>query len=289
MLGNVADVARRPSFCHGVFTQPRPRTDRLRALMLEAAFPLILRGIYTSYLSRALKFLLWRDDELSARRGRKTMSFSKSIKRFPFALKISMKARMTGAILGVTLLGGLAGEAQALNFNFTITNDPLWGNVSGDVTGEIFGLVDNATSSATSVQIFTWPAGLIPSASQSYYTAPIDATTWSSQIENSFTVVAGVVTGGGFHADNSTAVSYLDRLYVNGDGPCQSGPTCSFLSLGSNDLQYVWAESNAFTLFTSAAPGDTPLPAALPLLASGLGGLGLIQWRRKRKAAALAA
>ena len=32
----------------------------------------------------------------------------------------------------------------------------------------------------------------------------------------------------------------------------------------------------------------TPLPAALPLFATGLGGLGLLGWRRKRKAAALA-
>ena len=34
---------------------------------------------------------------------------------------------------------------------------------------------------------------------------------------------------------------------------------------------------------------DTPLPAALPLFATGLGALGLLGWRRKRKAAALAA
>jgi hypothetical protein len=33
----------------------------------------------------------------------------------------------------------------------------------------------------------------------------------------------------------------------------------------------------------------TPLPAALPLLATGLGALGLLGWRRKRKNAALAA
>jgi hypothetical protein len=33
----------------------------------------------------------------------------------------------------------------------------------------------------------------------------------------------------------------------------------------------------------------TPLPAALPLFAGGLGALGLLGWRRKRKAAALAA
>src|SRR6185437_7006205 len=33
------------------------------------------------------------------------------------------------------------------------------------------------------------------------------------------------------------------------------------------------------------APFRTPLPAALPLFASGLGGLGFLGWRRKRKAA----
>jgi hypothetical protein len=32
----------------------------------------------------------------------------------------------------------------------------------------------------------------------------------------------------------------------------------------------------------------TPLPAALPLFATGLGAIGLLGWRRKRKAQALA-
>jgi hypothetical protein len=40
--------------------------------------------------------------------------------------------------------------------------------------------------------------------------------------------------------------------------------------------------NNDFLAPTSA----TPLPAALPLFASGLGGLGLLGWRRKKKAAA---
>ncbi len=34
---------------------------------------------------------------------------------------------------------------------------------------------------------------------------------------------------------------------------------------------------------------ETPLPAALPLFASGLGAFGLLSWRRKKKAAAAAA
>jgi hypothetical protein len=36
----------------------------------------------------------------------------------------------------------------------------------------------------------------------------------------------------------------------------------------------------------AAAMGTTPIPAALPLFASGLGALGFIGWRRKRKAQA---
>ena len=41
---------------------------------------------------------------------------------------------------------------------------------------------------------------------------------------------------------------------------------------------------------TSAiVPIATPVPAALPLFAAGLGALGLLGWRRKRKAAAIAA
>ena len=40
---------------------------------------------------------------------------------------------------------------------------------------------------------------------------------------------------------------------------------------------------------TSHGQVTTPLPATLPLFATGLGALGLLGWRRKRKAAALAA
>jgi len=42
---------------------------------------------------------------------------------------------------------------------------------------------------------------------------------------------------------------------------------------------------NVLTSFTVT---QTPLPAALPLFATGLGALGLLGWHRKRKAQAVA-
>ena len=40
---------------------------------------------------------------------------------------------------------------------------------------------------------------------------------------------------------------------------------------------------------TGQGPGQAPVPAALPLFVTGLGGLGLLGWRRKKRAAALPA
>jgi hypothetical protein len=40
------------------------------------------------------------------------------------------------------------------------------------------------------------------------------------------------------------------------------------------------------TEFFSPGVATTPLPAALPLFATGLGAMGLLGWRRKRKSAA---
>lgn len=210
-----------------------------------------------------------------------------------------MKLRMiASAALGASMVIAAAAPASANDFFFSFTNDV--GNVAGTVTGEVFGLTDNATSAATSVQIFTWPSALIPVADQPLYPAPIDATAWALQFGNSFTVAGGLVTSGAFHADNSTAASTLDRLWLN-FGPCSSGPTCSFLSLGTDDNQYVWT-GIAGTTFCPVAGGPcsslggppgggggVPEPAAWSLMLIGFGGLGGAMRYSRRKAALAAA
>ena len=64
------------------------------------------------------------------------------------------------------------------------------------------------------------------------------------------------------------------------------------LSVLTNDIYgfYVSSVDGIFgrgdILVTASAVSQVPLPAALPLFATGLGALGLFGWRRKRKAIA---
>jgi hypothetical protein len=60
--------------------------------------------------------------------------------------------------------------------------------------------------------------------------------------------------------------------------------------VGSFDLTNILV-AGQLTEFVSTqfeVTSATPLPAALPLFATGLGGLGLLGWRRKRRSAAFA-
>jgi hypothetical protein len=53
-------------------------------------------------------------------------------------------------------------------------------------------------------------------------------------------------------------------------------------TIPSDDLDVVASGNVPDNFFI--VPTPTPLPAALPLFATGLGVLGLLSWRRKRKA-----
>ncbi|HEX3339245.1 MAG TPA: hypothetical protein VHT68_08735 [Pseudolabrys sp.] len=53
---------------------------------------------------------------------------------------------------------------------------------------------------------------------------------------------------------------------------------------GGNTLESVAAGARASALVGSGLVSNVPLPGALPLFVTGLGALGLLGWRRKRKA-----
>ena len=133
-------------------------------------------------------------------------------------------------------------------------------------------MVDNTNNqAATSVTILSAPFGLVVPVS-----APIgDATV------NNFFVDGGVILSGGFldtfAAFNSFGPDTVTLRLVIGQ------PT-------SVDLGFFTQSFNFCGECLTTGPlksNSTPLPAALPLFATGLGALGLLGWRRKRKAAAV--
>jgi len=79
----------------------------------------------------------------------------------------------------------------------------------------------------------------------------------------------------------------LFAAWDKGDG------TLAFLISGTlANVFDVWVKTavgSGDMALTSSELSQTPLPAALPLFAGGLGALGLLGWRRKKKAAASAA
>ena len=96
---------------------------------------------------------------------------------------------------------------------------------------------------------------------------PISDYVWVHQYVPSFTVID-------FISDPSSVLITPTATVVE-DGSLQ------YIGSYFNDLQ----EEVAISI---QSPSATPLPAALPLFASGLGALGLLGWRRKRKAQASA-
>ena len=89
------------------------------------------------------------------------------------------------------------------------------------------------------------------------------------------------------------SLSGVQKYSVSGVEPGRFGPF-GFDTISNPDAG-ITIDDLKITLHILGSSGNidnivlTPLPAALPLFATGLAGLGLLGWRRKKKAAALAA
>jgi hypothetical protein len=84
-----------------------------------------------------------------------------------------------------------------------------------------------------------------------------------------------------------TTTSFSDtdaNLFGVHFGCGNSGP-CERIWLFSGDTSFTVNSLDGFSNISAFSdPSATPVPAALPLFAGGLGGLSLLAWRRKRKA-----
>ena len=73
-----------------------------------------------------------------------------------------------------------------------------------------------------------------------------------------------------------------DDFYISFDHTVSSGALIGFdYSVAGGDIAV-----HSFSSYALSEVSTTPLPGALPLFATGLGALGLMTWRRKRKAVA---
>ena len=178
-----------------------------------------------------------------------------------------MKPRLKTVTVSIatSLWMSFAASAATLTFDFSFTNSA---NGGGTVMGVITGLLDNATSAATSVRVTSNTAGF---GIGEYVGNPPS---------NVFTVSGGTITAPYIFEsfgvlNTSPAVTCCSLAFNLTAGIIGAEPTAGL----ANDRGSVILGSGA--TFTPVVP----IPATLPLFATGLAGLGLLGWRRKKAAA----
>jgi hypothetical protein len=195
-----------------------------------------------------------------------------------------MKSKLLGLIACMALLGVSQAEAATLVGQST------------DASG-IDGLVVDGVSYNVSFEHVNYGSvpGLNPSTFLDNPSGAFDASSALISALNSFGVTGLFDVPGDFIGDEVLAVPVVINFFglaVVGAECISHGPGC----FPEPSPLSVWFQTttalpdNGMAMFPSDQEFDfavfsaaTPLPAALPLFATGLGVMGLLGWRRKRK------
>jgi len=173
-------------------------------------------------------------------------------------------SKLCKAITAATvILGCLSLPALAVPITYDLTRATLCGEATPECGDALTGsfTVDESTFTLSGVHIF------------------------SSFFDVTFTIPVGVgaeaILVGTTSGPELLVLAFQANLADSPDGFNQYD---TYLPDGFSN------ESLAYSVLVSGDVDPTPLPATLPLFATGLGALGLFGWRRKRKnAAAIAA
>jgi hypothetical protein len=181
-----------------------------------------------------------------------------------------MKLKLLGLIAAVSLLGFSPASADAI---YTYTGSDF-GPTSGPytTTDMVTGTIDLATALGDNLGL----SSILPD-SFSFSDGVQTITSSDSLSKESFNVATDA---------NGYIVAWSIILETDVSDGISSNFNPGFVVPG--DIAYLNGGSDGAAV--TLTPGSwTPLPAALPLFATGLGAMGLLGWRRKRKNAALAA
>lgn len=179
-----------------------------------------------------------------------------------------MKSKLLAAMVGMALLGSQASAST------------LVGTTSA-ATGIDGLLVDGVTYNVTFVHDSY--NNVYSSTPPTFLGEPSTADDAANALADALTALA-VTEVSAAGADGAVFIPDYDAAGSNiGPYAGYAGGSSWYGVAGYTAVDTSVSSSGDYSTWSNAA---TPLPAALPLFATGLGALGLLGWRRKRKAAA---
>jgi hypothetical protein len=201
------------------------------------------------------------------------------------------KFGLLGAIFAGAMTVGSATFCQASTINFDDVSAPLSG---AGVTSYLSGYGITYTGAGTPY-ILAYIAGgnpFFPVSAPNYFA--VGGTAWTLSFSDSLNAMSFTVPGTGnsstMAAWSATAYSAANVQLDQVGNPFITGFNSSAhtYTLTGPDIAYVVfsetvGSAGNYLAFDNLTIVATPLPAALPLFATGLGALGLLGWRRKRK------
>jgi hypothetical protein len=153
-------------------------------------------------------------------------------------------------------VAGVSFPSETLSFNQfdptlgTLTSVDFGLNSAVNNAGTLSGTISAVTSSPPNQTLFTIPTGA------------------SGTLNATFSGLQGTIANGNFYKGTST-ISILVQL---GSGVASSESWNGFQGFTGLTLQYDYMPTSS-----------VPVPAALPLFATGLAGIGVTAWRSRRK------
>jgi hypothetical protein len=183
----------------------------------------------------------------------------------------------------------IAGDGTTLTYQFNLTSGTL-SAVYMDVLGSVSGVSTNGAWSAD-LGIVTTPLGAFSNSliCNGDCGAQLTAIFSGTDLVASFTLSDGGAQM--FSAANTSNGFFGDQINECDDAaltPSDGGLTPATLLAALTSAIVTPAHATDVDP-CAAVMGATPVPATLPLFAAGLGALGLLGWRRKRRAQACAA